>query len=127
MPRPLKKRFVCRVPDSSLFTPSGAAEGEVVLTVDEYEVIRLIDLEGDTQEECAGQIHVSRTTVQSIYDSARKKIADAIVNGKSLHIIGGDYITCDHYTKLCGKGCRKCCHKHHCQKTEDKNENCRNV
>ena len=58
------------------FGPVGRAAGEPVeMTVDEYESIRLMDRLGFSQEECALQMDVSRTTVQAIYDSARKKIA----------------------------------------------------
>jgi len=81
------------------------------MTVDEYEVIRLIDYENCTQEECAEQINVARTTVQSIYDNARKKIADVIVNGKKLVIEGGEYKLCDRFSENCGKGCRKFCRR----------------
>ena len=65
------------------------------MTVDEYEAIRLIDLSGLTQEECAGQMNISRTTVQGIYDEARKKLAESLVNGKILMIGGGEYQLCD--------------------------------
>lgn len=64
------------------------------MTVEEYETIRLIDLEGKTQQECSDRMEVARTTVQGIYDVARKKLADALVNGKHLHIGGGDYELC---------------------------------
>lgn len=59
------------------------------MTVDEYEAVRLLDVEGLTQEACADRMNVARTTVTAIYDSARKKIADAIVHGKRLLIAGG--------------------------------------
>ena len=61
------------------------------MTLDEYETIGLIDREGMTQEECALSMEVSRTTVTAIYDSARRKIAQAIVDGKRLQISGGSY------------------------------------
>jgi predicted DNA-binding protein (UPF0251 family) len=77
------------------------------MTVDEYEAIRLIDLEGFTQEECAGQMNVARTTVQGIYVSARKKLAEALVEGKALHIEGGEYRLCEGRTNGCGRGCRR--------------------
>ena len=64
------------------------------MTVEEYETIRLIDLEGKTQQECSERMEVARTTVQGIYDVARKKLADALVNGKHLNIGGGDYELC---------------------------------
>ncbi len=66
----------------------------VVLNVDEYETIRLVDLEGYTQQQCAGQMGIARTTVQRIYDLARKKIAQAIVEGRQLLIQGGEYHLC---------------------------------
>ena len=57
-------------------------EGVVRLTVDEYEVIRLVDYERLPHAECAGQMDISRTTVTEIYERARHKLADMVVNGK---------------------------------------------
>ena len=65
---------------------------EVVLNLDEYECIRLIDYEGLEQEQCAVQMGVARTTVQAIYKSARKKLADSLVNARHLRIEGGDVV-----------------------------------
>jgi predicted DNA-binding protein (UPF0251 family) len=114
MPRPQKCRRVCALPDSEGFVPVRKAchAQTVVLSVDEYEVIRLIDLNGLTQEQCALQMDVARTTVTNIYDSARQKIADAIVNQKRLNIEGGNYRICDGRGKGCGgHSCRglRCC------------------
>jgi len=81
------------------------------MTVDEYETIRLIDLEGLSQEECANQMNVARTTVQGIYSDARKKLAESLVNGKNLRIEGGDYKLCDDDENLCVHGS---CQKHRC-------------
>jgi len=102
------------MPVCSRFGPLDLINGGnncVIMTIDEYETIRLIDLEGMTQEECSSQMNVARTTVQSIYDSARGKLSDSLVNGKVLHIEGGEYKLCDEFIKPCGKdGClkRKC-------------------
>lgn len=108
MPRPKKCRKVCRLPSISEFRPVGADSDFVVLSVDEYETVRLIDKEGFSQEECAGYMQVARTTVQSIYNEARKKLADALVNGLGIRIEGGDYYLCSGEEKQCGcGGCRK--------------------
>ena len=109
MPRPRKCRRVCCLPWNAAFGPIGdrAAEGTVVMSVDEYETIRLIDLMGFTQEECAAQMNVARTTVQGIYNDARKKLADVLVNAKKLVIEGGDYVLCD--GQEISRGCGGCC------------------
>ena len=79
MSRPQKCRRVCTLPRCGGFRPMEDApwSGTVTLGVDEYEVIRLIDLEGLTQEQCAVQMEVARTTVTGIYLSARRKLAQA--------------------------------------------------
>lgn len=79
------------------------------MTVDEYEAIRLIDLEGMTQEECSEKMDVARTTVQRIYNDARNKLAMSLVEGKLLQIQGGDYKLCDYEDSGCG--CKRCCRK----------------
>ncbi|HHT90093.1 MAG: DUF134 domain-containing protein [Bacillota bacterium] len=110
MPRPRKWRRVCALPDSNRFGPLGRpvdADDAVVMTVDEYETIRLIDLEGFTQEECAQQMKISRTTVQGIYSEARKKLAEALIHGKVLSIEGGEFLLCDGQGRGCGRGCRR--------------------
>jgi predicted Fe-Mo cluster-binding NifX family protein len=62
-----------------------------VLSLDEFETIRLLDREGLTQEQCAERMGIARTTVTATYESARRKVADALVNGKRLLIRGGNY------------------------------------
>lgn len=95
MPRPTKCRRVCRYPETLAFQPQDGADQEVVvLTVDEFETIRLIDRERLSQEEASLQMDVARTTVQRIYDSARRKIAEMLVRGLPLRIEGGDYRLC---------------------------------
>lgn len=112
MPRPRKWRKVCCLPESTQFgplTPFSDPDLFVLMTVEEYETIRLIDLEGLTQEECADQMNIARTTVQRIYADARRKIAESLVLGKVLRIGGGDYQLCDGLSDDCGKvgGCRR--------------------
>lgn len=114
MPRPKKCRKVCCLPPISEFVPVGenqVCREAVVMTVDEYETIRLIDNEGFSQEECSGYMNIARTTVQQIYDSARKKIARALVAGLPLKIEGGNYRLCDGKERYCGCGG---CRRHRC-------------
>ena len=106
MPRPPKPRRICAIPQTAEFAPCGATMVEaVVLTVDEFETIRLIDGMDLTQEECAEQMNVSRTTVQSIYDSARRKLADVLINGKALAIRGGTFEVCEDAPNCCRSRC----------------------
>lgn len=110
MPRPCKRRRICEIPACERFVPSGKETGNdiVVMTLDEYESIRLIDLEEMTQEQCAEQMHVARTTAQAIYGSARMKLAECLVKGKELLIEGGSYVICEGHAKDCirRQGCR---------------------
>ena len=105
MPRPCKRRRICEMPGCERFGPKGAAAGEcqtVTMTLDEYETIRLIDLEGLTQEQCALQMNVARTTAQAVYNSARAKLAQCLVHQKELRITGGDYVLCEESPESCG-------------------------
>lgn len=107
MPRPCKRRRVCDLPANRSFGPveqgSAPACWTVVMAVEEYECIRLIDLEGLTQEECAQRMDVARTTVQAIYNSARFKLAQALVHGRMLVIEGGEYALCQGDTLGCAR------------------------
>lgn len=90
MPRPFRCRRIERQPVYRSFSPDDISASESIqMTVDEYEAIRLLDDEGLTQEACAARMNIARTTVTAIYDSARKKVADALVHGKRLLITGG--------------------------------------
>ena len=103
--RPPKCRRVCGPPRCTGFVPEGTGAGEpVVMGVDEYEVIRLIDLLGLTQEACGAQMEIARTTVTGIYDSARRKLAQALVEGRRLVIAGGHYQLCQGPDRPC-TGC----------------------
>ena len=114
MPRPTKCRKVCCLPKCKEFSPhidQNISAETIVMTVDEYETIRLIDYQGFSQEECGEYMHVARATVQLIYNRARKKIADVLVNGAILRIEGGDYSLCSGNEKVCACGG---CQKHRC-------------
>ena len=104
MPRPKKYRKVCHFPGTVSFYPAEGGEDKepVLLTVDEYETIRLLDGEGLSQEETGERMKVARTTVQMIYASARKKLAEVLVAGRPLRIEGGDYRLCDGHAPTCG-------------------------
>lgn len=116
MPRPKKCRKICGMPKQCRFGPQDqeSTAGVVVMTLDEYETIRLIDRLGYNQEDCSRQIGVARTTVQAVYNSARSKLAEALVDGKELIIEGGNYMICPK-----GGGC--------CKKGGCKDENCSNI
>ena len=111
MSRPIIRRNVCCMPKARRFGPLDISTDEnlrQIMTVDEYETIRLIDLEGLMQQECANQMGIARTTVQRIYNDARKKIANALVNGIPLFIEGGQYSLCGGKKKsCCCGGCEK--------------------
>lgn len=90
MPRPTRRRLIGSMPVYRSFSPDDTETDETVsVTVDEFEAVRLIDGEGLTQAECAERMNVSRTTVTAVYDSARRAIADALINGKRLIVTGG--------------------------------------
>jgi len=94
MPRPRRCRRVWGEPHFSYFKPSGIPTRqlqEIVLSVTEYEALRLKDLEGLDQDEAAKKMNVSQPTFHRLLVSARKKITDAIVNGRAIRIQGGIY------------------------------------
>lgn len=107
MPRPKKCRRVCHMPEYTEFSPVNKARenGVIILTVDEYEAVRLIDKECFSQEKCSKYMGVARTTVQQIYTSARQKIAASLVDGATLLIKGGDFCLCEKKSKKCCKSC----------------------
>ncbi|WP_366922264.1 DUF134 domain-containing protein [Metallumcola ferriviriculae] len=94
MPRPKKCRRVGNIPKEAYFKPAGIPIREleeVNLLVEELEAIRLKDLTGLNQEECAQRMNVSRPTFQRILTKARQKIASALVDGKAIKVEGGDF------------------------------------
>lgn len=97
MSRPRIPKIICDVPRVDTFTPSGRnqrSEQSIQMSVEEYEAMRLIDYENLNQEQSALIMGVARSTVQRLYNEARKKIADSIINLKVLKIGGGDYTIC---------------------------------
>lgn len=112
MVRPTKWRKIENIPDIPYFIPSetAATEGpKNVLKLEELEAIRLKDLERLEQDECAARMEVSRPTFQRILVSAREKIADSLINGKIIHIEGGNFTRniCPVECLDCGKGWRE--------------------
>lgn len=106
MPRPPRCRRICNAPRVNRFGPCDAAESDpILLTLDEYEVIRLVDLEQQTHEQCAAQMDISRSTVQEIYENARRKLAACLVYGKPLHITGGNVRICNGQEQRYGNCC----------------------
>lgn len=111
MARPSKCRCICSMPKYREFLPDTDSDNGIVeITVDEYEVFRLLNLEKKTQSECAERMNISRPTVTRINEIASEKIADALVHGKRIHIGGGDVEVCLAPKPECA-GEPHCCHK----------------
>lgn len=92
MPRPKRPRHIFAKPQFKGFSPDNAGSGDVIiLTVEEFETIRLIDYQGMDQSQAAEMMSVSRQTVGRILKTARLKTARALVEGRSLNIRGGCY------------------------------------
>lgn len=106
MARPTKWRKIENVPAVSYFAPSKEERPELaenILKLEELEAVRLKDLVGLEQGECAERMEISRPTFQRILLSAREKIADSLVNGKALHIEGGNFTQ-----NICRVRCLNC-------------------
>jgi predicted DNA-binding protein (UPF0251 family) len=106
MARPTKCRKIEHIPAIPFFVPSEKALDELpenILKLEELEAIRLKDLEGLEQLECAMRMEVSRPTFQKILVSAREKVADSLINGKVLRIEGGYFAR-----NCCPIKCLKC-------------------
>jgi len=105
VPRPYCCRRIAGQPAASIFKPIGVPVrmlDEVVMTLDEFEAIRLADLDGLYQESAAEQMGVSRPTFSRITAAAHRKVADALVHGKALRIEGGPVHVAGH----------RCCRQH---------------
>jgi len=98
MSRPIKPRNICHLPEYLVFGPKGKkanSSDRITMMIDELETVRLIDYLGYTQEEAAAQMDVARTTVQRIYNDARKKIATSFIDGKIIVIESGVFTFCN--------------------------------
>lgn len=118
MPRPVKCRRVENLPLYTYFVPAGRRKceiEEISIKVEELEAMRLKDVEDLNQEECAERMHVSRQTFQNIIDSARKKIAIALIEGKAINISGGNFTR-----NLCQFQCSACGNIYEVRYEEDK-------
>ncbi|MBN1190353.1 MAG: DUF134 domain-containing protein [Dehalococcoidales bacterium] len=94
MGRPPLSRRVSFIPPVTYFKPAGIPLSqleEIELSIEEIESLRLKDLEDLEQEQCAEKMNISRTTFVRILDSARRKAAEALINGKAIRIEGGNY------------------------------------
>ena len=114
MARPKKERVICSSPKHRNFAPVACASLDaIVMNADEYEVLRLHDLEHLTQSEVAAQMLISRPTVTQLLCVAHEKLADALVNGKPLQINEGNCAVCEigaacppEVKQNCDKKCR---------------------
>ena len=94
MVRPRRIRRVGFEPSVSYFKPAGVPMNELeeeVLTREELEVVRLVDVEGLRQSEVGKKMNVSQPTLSRLLKSARKKISNALVKGKAIKVKGGDF------------------------------------
>ncbi len=107
MPRPPKHRKVNEPPLFTEFKPMGVAGrfvDTVVMSIDEYEALRLADFEGLSHEQAAEEMEISRPTFSRLLDSAHRKVAQMIVQGKRLVIEGGNVDYRFHLVRCAGCG-----------------------
>lgn len=108
MSRPVQTRKIEFVPRITFFKPAGVPRAgleEVLLTLDELEALRLADLNGLYQEKAAQKMAISRSAFARILESARKKVADALVHGKCLRLEGGPVLPGPGRTGVCPRDC----------------------
>lgn len=123
MSRPAKRKNVCMLPNYSFFSPQSdldliKSESETItISTEEFETIRLIDYLGLTQNDCAEHMNTARTTVQRLYNSARKKISLMLIQGYTIQIKGGNYSLC--HRSQCTITKSKCSKQKHNSKRKD--------
>ena len=118
MTRRMKCRTVDFLPETDNFLPEGKdteAIREYVLKIEELEALRLKDVLGLSQNECAEKMNVSRQTFQKIIDAARNKVALALVGGAGIRISGGSFVT-----RKCKIMCVNCGHTYEPSFEDDK-------
>jgi uncharacterized protein len=107
MPRPTNCRRITGEPGASVFRPAGVPVCRLkwlTLTLDEFEALRLADMEGLHQEDAAARMKVSRQTFGRIVENARRKVAQVLHSGMALSIEGGTVRTTARRCPGCGKG-----------------------
>lgn len=118
MPRPPRCRRICGKPQIDTFCPNGGGSGTpILLTLDEYEVIRLVDLEQRTHEQCAAQMALAEAGIK-LYGGVSGE-ADAAVNALLASALAYDpNVRCDHHDHAHGEGGHTCgehgCGHHGC-------------
>lgn len=106
MSRLSKQKCVCRLPLLNEFEALNGESDVIILSVEEYEVIRLIDYLGYSQEESALMMEAARTTITNLYQSARSKLSQFLIEGRKLKVQGGNYSLCPHHS--CQNDCINC-------------------
>ncbi|MDD2330462.1 MAG: DUF134 domain-containing protein [Bacteroidales bacterium] len=122
MPNRKRHRRMSALPPMEGYRPYGVPgrnRGSVELLFEEYEAIRLADYENLTQEEAAQRMNISRPTFTRLYDKARKNIARAFIESKSIVIRGGDYEIDNHWYR-----CRNCNQVNYSPDPVDNCQNC---
>ncbi len=111
MPRPHKCRKVLKAPVCTCFKPGNVpmrALQRVLLTLDQYEAIRLADYEGLEHAEAALKMGISRPTFTRLITSAHKVLAKVLVEGHALVIDGGSVTYSSAACPRCGADCSAC-------------------
>jgi len=108
MPRPVQTRTIGFVPSVTYFKPVGVPRTgleEIGLTLDELEALRLADLNGSYQEAAAEKMNISRSAFARTLETARRKVADALIHGKSLRMEGGPVQAGSGRAGVCPRDC----------------------
>ncbi|WP_180270744.1 DUF134 domain-containing protein [Sporanaerobium hydrogeniformans] len=120
MAREIKVKRVCEEPPNRVFKPEKPCSKYTTLNIEQFEAMRLCDLEGLDQDEAAKRMNISRGTLQRVLYAARKQVAEALVSGNGITIDGGNY----EIARECCKAKKQCkaCRFLNNTKGDDKNE-----